>query len=177
MTSTMRTGRFEDIASTVEDADVGDVVMSRLPYAAAGAVAAAVWGVLQPIDKRVAGYGYDDVLLLGTMVTRGRAAMPIGYLVHAANGAAFGLVYSELRRRTPNVDPLVSALGLAMAEHLGLFPLARTLDRHHPGVSSGAVPPTFTPRAFGQATWRHLLFGVLLGLIARRLAAPRPHPR
>ena len=30
-----------------------------------------------------------------------------------------------------------------------------------------------SPRAFAQATWRHLLFGVVLGELERRLNPPR----
>ena len=36
----------------------------------AGALAAAVWAAQQPIDKRLFGSRYDDVELLGKLVTR-----------------------------------------------------------------------------------------------------------
>ena len=39
--------------------------------AMAGAAAAAVWAAQQPLDKRVFGTAYDDVEILGRLVTRG----------------------------------------------------------------------------------------------------------
>jgi hypothetical protein len=53
---------------------------------------------------------------------------------------------------------------MALAEHVALFPLSWFVDRHHPARGSQGVPPLLTnPRAFAQATWRHLLFGAVLG--------------
>ena len=146
-------------------------VGTRGAYAAAGAVAATVWAAQQPLDKRAFRYAYDDVAYLGTLVTRSAPGWQVaGLAMHAMNGATFGLVYSELRRRTPGIDARSSALGLAMTEHVGLFPLAGVLDRYHPAVRSGAHPPVFGSwRAFAQATWRHALFGILLGLGARAI--------
>ena len=54
--------------------------------ALAGAVAATVWGLLEPVDRRVFRCDYSDVLLLGKAVTRGRMARPVGFALHAANG-------------------------------------------------------------------------------------------
>jgi hypothetical protein len=57
---------------------------------------------------------------------------------------------------------------MALAEHVGLYPLAYFVDRYHPARGEPGVPPLLTnPRAFGQATVRHALFGVLLGRLAR----------
>jgi hypothetical protein len=57
---------------------------------------------------------------------------------------------------------------MAMAEHVGLYPLAYFVDRFHPARREPGIPPLLTnARAFGQATLRHALFGVLLGRLAR----------
>ena len=136
--------------------------------AAAGAAAATAWGVLEPIDQRLFRYGYSDIAILGKAVSRGRGWRPIGFALHAANGAAFGLTYEAVRRRT-GVEPRRLALGLALAEHVTLFPLSWLVDRYHPARGEEGLPPLVTsPRAFAQATVRHALFGVVLG----RLAAP-----
>ena len=59
---------------------------------------------------------------------------------------------------------------MALAEHLVLYPVGGLVDRYHPAHGEPGLPPLLTNgRAFAQATWRHLLFGVVLG----RLAAPR----
>jgi len=62
--------------------------------ALAGAVAATVWAVQQPLDKRLFGVDYDDRDVLGLAVTRGRAARPLGWVLHAANGALQGRLVS-----------------------------------------------------------------------------------
>jgi len=121
----------------------------RLRAAAAGAVAAVVWGAQEPLDRRVFGCEYSDVEFLG------RGSRPLGFVVHAANGALFGLAFDAVRRRV-GVDQRRLALGLALAEHVALWPLIVLVDREL--VTSG--------RAFAQATYRHALFGALLGRLA-----------
>src|SRR4051794_2618807 len=63
--------------------------------ALAGAAAAAVWAAQQPLDQRVFSVRYDDVELLGRLVTDSRAAYPIGLAMHVFNGAVFGAVYAN----------------------------------------------------------------------------------
>jgi hypothetical protein len=135
--------------------------------AAAGAIAATAWGLLEPIDRRVFRCDYSDVAILGKAVTRGRGWRASGFALHAANGAIFGLAYDAARRRLP-VDERRLALGMALAEHLALYPLGYLVDRYHPARGEEGLPPLLTnARAFGQATVRHALYGFLLGRISR----------
>lgn len=135
--------------------------------ALAGAVAATAWGLLEPVDQRLFRCHYSDVLILGKAVTRGRLARPVGFAIHAANGALFGLAFDQARRRLP-IGKERLAVGMALAEHLGLYPLSYFVDRHHPARGEKGLPPILTNgRAFTQATLRHALFGVLLGRLAR----------
>jgi hypothetical protein len=100
-------------------------------------------------------------------VTRRRAWRPIGFAVHAANGAVFGLAYDRLRTSVP-VGPRRLAIGMSVVEHLALYPLNALVDRYHPARGEPGLPPLLkSPRAFAQATWRHVLFGALLGRLAR----------
>ena len=134
---------------------------SRIRSVTAGACAAVVWAAAEPIDRRLLGNDYSDVALLGKAVTRTRAWPAVGLALHAANGAVFGLAYHELRRRRG-----VSAVRLALVEHVTLFPLGALVDRHHPARGQAGVQRVFGARAFAQATWRHLLFGTVLGRLA-----------
>lgn len=127
-------------------------------YAAAGAAAATVWAALEPLDRRLFRYEYSDVALLGTLVTRGPAWRVAGLAIHAGNGALFGLAYRQARRRFGT-----SAVTLALAEHVALFPLSALVDRYHPARGTALVPKILTRRAFGQATLRHAVFGAVLG--------------
>jgi hypothetical protein len=117
--------------------------------AVAGAVAATVWGLQEPLDRRLFRCDYSDVELLG----RGRRS--IGFVVHAANGALFGLAFDVVRRRV-GVEQRRLALGLALAEHVALWPSMAIVDRKL----------VRSPRAFAQGAYRHALFGLVLGRLA-----------
>src|SRR5262245_44593330 len=136
----------------------------RLRAAAAGSVAALVWAVEEPVDRRLFRHDYSDVAVLGKAFTRGPGWRPLGLALHALNGAIFGLAYHEVTRRTAR-DRL--ALELVLAEHLALFSTGTLVDRYHPARGEPGVERLFSVRAFGQATLRHALFGALLGRLAR----------
>jgi hypothetical protein len=121
----------------------------RLRAAAAGAIAAVIWGLQEPLDRRVFGCDYSDVLFLG----RGRRS--VGFVVHALNGALFGVGFDAARQRV-DLDERRLAVTLALAEHMVLWPFIGLVDRRM--VTS--------PSAFAQATYRHALFGVILGRLA-----------
>ena len=136
--------------------------------AAAGAVAAAVWAAQEPLDKRVFDVDYSDVELLGKAVTRGDEWPAVGLAIHIANGAAFGAAYALAkpfipgpadrggrdRRRWPRTSAPGRSIGVA--------------ERIHP--ARGDLPRSPATRArFAQATWRHVLFGVVLGVLEERL--------
>ena len=141
-------------------------VAGRARSATAGALAALTWATLEPLDQRVLRCDYSDVAVLGKAVTRGRRWRTAGLAIHAANGALFGLAFHEARARLP-VDGRRLAVGMALAEHLALYPLCFFVDRYHPARGEPGVPPLFTnPRAFAQATWRHAVFGTVLGRLA-----------
>ena len=141
--------------------------------AVAGAAAALLWALQQPLDKRVFRSRYDDVELLGKLVTR-RPAWPLaGMAFHLCNGALFGAAFALVRPLLPG-SPLAAALGAAMAENMAMWPVGRLSDRFHPARSE--LPRlTGNRRAFAQATWRHALFGIALGVGEGRLNA-RPDP-
>jgi hypothetical protein len=140
--------------------------VSRARAAGAGAAAAIVWGVTEPLDQRLLGYDYSDIAVLGKAVTKGPYWRPAGFALHAVNGALFGLAFDELRKRL-RVDSGRLAVAMALAEHLALYPLCYFVDRYHPARREPGVPPLLrSPRAFAQATWRHAVFGTILGRLA-----------
>ena len=135
----------------------------RIKSALAGVTAATLWGVQEPLDKRLFRCDYSDVAVLGKAVSRGGVWPAVGFGIHALNGAVFGLVFFEVRRRV-SFDPRRLAVAMALTEHVALFPLTYFVDRFHPARGESGVPRLLTnPRAFGQATWRHALFGAVLG--------------
>lgn len=140
--------------------------MSTARAAVAGAGAALVWAAVEPLDRRLFHLDYSDVALLGKLVTRSRWWPAAGLALHAANGAAFGIVFGQLQRAT-GVRPGRLALSLALAENVATFPLASQLERWHPASGEPGVASFWNARGFAQATLRHALFGVVLGRLAR----------
>ena len=135
--------------------------------AAAGAVGAAVWAAQEPLDKRVFGVDYSDVELLGKAVTRGDEWPAVGLAMHVANGAAFGAAYALAKPFLPG-PPVARALIAAMAENFGSWPLIGVAERIHPARRD--LPQLAgNPRALAQATWRHVLFAVVVGVLEERL--------
>ena len=166
----------------------------RARSAAAGACAAVVWAAAEPVDRRLLHNDYSDVALLGKLVTQSRAWPLVGLAMHAANGAAFGLAYHELRRRRD-----VSAIRLALTEHVALFPLgvlstattrpavkpgsrmssARARSRRRPGGISCSEPcsagsPTSDPARRARAACRRAFDARACG---RRRERRRPRLR
>jgi hypothetical protein len=137
--------------------------------ALAGAIAAGVWAAQQPLDKRVFDCEHDDVELLGKLVTRGDAWPLAGLALHLENGALFGAGYAQARPFIPGPAPLRGVLA-AMVENFAAWPLTRVSDRYHP-ARGDLVALAGNRRALAQATWRHFVFGVVLGELERRLNA------
>jgi hypothetical protein len=134
--------------------------------AVAGGIAAAIWAAQQPLDKRVFGIEYDDADLLGRFVAPGRTGYAAGVALHIANGALFGAAYANLVPALPGPRWLRGPVA-GLAEHLATWP-ATALSARVPAWHGlprlwGSWP------AFAQATWRHLLFGTVLGELERRL--------
>ncbi len=112
------------------------------------------------------GSRYDDVELLGSAVTSGRW-YPVGFAMHLGNGALFGAVYANVRSALP-LPAALRGPAAALLEHVASWPLGRVSDRVHPARDQ--LPRlTGNRAAFLQAVWRHLLFGLVLGELERRL--------
>jgi hypothetical protein len=132
-------------------------------------VAAAVWAVQQPLDKRLFGSPYDDVELLGRGLTRGRSWQSVGLATHLLNGAVFGALYANIAPGL-SIPAALRGPAVASAEHLATWPLVAVTDRWHPARAELPVLAG-NRRALLQGLWRHLLFGLVLGELERRLAA------
>jgi hypothetical protein len=121
-----------------------------------------VWLAQQPLDKRILGWPHDDAELLAQLTGTSRG---VGTLLHLANGAVFGAVYANLAPAAPIAPRLRGPLA-GLVEHVATWPL----------TALAAPEMATSPRAFAQSTWRHLLFGAVLGELERRLNPPRLEP-
>jgi len=135
--------------------------------ALAGAVAAVAMSLEQPLDKRLFECGYDDLEILGKFVTRGEAWRPIGVLLHVQNGAVLGAAYASIRPSLAGPGALTGLLA-GLTEHLATWPMVALVDRYHPARTQ--MPKLAgNRRAFAQATIRHAVFGIVLGVLADAL--------
>jgi hypothetical protein len=142
--------------------------------AACGALAATVWALAQPLDKLAFRSSYDDVELLGRAITSGEGWYPIGLALHIQNGALFGAIYANLAPTMP-LPPELRGPFAALLEHLATWPLTALSDRIHPARRQ--LPALGgNRRAFAQSLWRHLLFGLVLGELERRLSEQQTDP-
>ena len=138
-------------------------MQSSLRGGVAGAVATAVMTLEQPLDKRLFDSKYDDVEILGKLVTRGDGWQPIGLFLHVQNGAIFGAAYARLKPYLPG-PAVFRGLLVGLIERVVTWPLVALVDRYHPAREE--LPKlNANRRAFGQATIRHAVFGIVLGLL------------
>jgi hypothetical protein len=153
----------------------GPVTNRTLKGALAGGVAAIVWAIQQPLDKFIFRSRYDDVELLGRAIRpSGPGSYRIGLMMHVQNGALFGALYANLAPGLP-IAPALRGPTCGLAEHFVLWPLVGLTDRFHPARAQLPVL-SGSRRAFAQATWRHLLFGYVLGELEHRLNAADATP-
>jgi hypothetical protein len=128
-------------------------------------VAATIWTAADPLLDRVFRTPYADSKLLGPFITQGPLEPVANTVTHAAGGFAFGYVFSRAGGRG-----VKNGVAAALAENTLFWPLLGVFDRIHPKRRSGEWPPLVgNSRVFAQATTGHALFGVLLGLLSRRI--------
>ena len=88
-------------------------------------------------------------------------------------------VRRDLRERRPQPARAAAGRGVLLGARpstSATWPATMLLDRFHP--AAGDFPALWgNPRAFAQATWRHALFGFVLGELERRLNPPGDAPR
>ena len=139
------------------------MLQTSLRGGVAGAVATVVMTLEQPLDKRLFDSKYDDVEILGKLVTRGDDWQPIGFALHVQDGAILGAAYTRVKPSSPGPAVLRGLLA-GLIEHVAAWPLTALFDRYHPARQE--LPKlAANRRAFGQATIRHAVFGIVLGFL------------
>ena len=140
--------------------------------AVGGGVAAAVWGLQEEVDKKVFNSNFSDVAFLGKLLTHSLGIShqvdwwKVGMAAHIVNGAVIGslipLVANKLK-----ITNFTAAFVVIGVEHISTYPLTYFTDKYHPAIKEGDVGPVFgSINAFSQATYRHLLFGLISALIS-----------
>lgn len=144
----------------------GDVAARCLHAARAGLVGALAYLLAQELDRRLGNPRSNDLVLLGGLVTRQeRLWRPLGFFMHLAAGAAFGVLFDAVA--APRLPGPYWLRGVAMAqiENVVLWPLVAVFDRIHPAIEHGELAPLNRPIYVAQAIWRHLALGVAVGAL------------
>src|SRR2546423_7291172 len=103
------------------------MLQTNLRGGVAGAVATVVMTLEQPLDQRLFDSEYDDVEVLGKLVTRGDNWRPIGFALHVQNGAILGATYARLKPSLPG-PALLRGLLAGLIEHVATSPPAVLFD-------------------------------------------------
>jgi len=98
------------------------MLQTSLRGAVAGVVAAAVMTLEQPLDQCIFDSKYDDVEILGKLVTRGDDLQPIGFALHVQNGAILGAAYARIKPSLPGPAVLRGLLA-GLIEHVATWPM------------------------------------------------------
>ncbi|WP_448574713.1 DUF6789 family protein [Thermomicrobium sp.] len=152
--------------------------MRALGHAAlAGLAGAVAFLIAMIVDLALLRRRTNDLRLLAGLVPGGARFWPVlGTLMHLANGAALGVLYGRLRRVFPFSGWLAGLL-FALAENLALWPIVALLDRVHPEIRAGRLEPFNRPVPFLQEVWRHLAYGLTLGILYDRWQESRGKAR
>jgi hypothetical protein len=145
----------------------------------AGLAAAAAYLLTNLLDMRLLRYPQNDLMLQGRMVPLFRPVWPLaGLVLHTGFSLALTALYAAARDRLPG-PPWLRGVLFLQAENTALWTLVPLIDRYHPAVRDGQMPPLNTPRCFLQAVLRHLVFGAVMGALLgepRRAGAERTAP-
>lgn len=132
----------------------------------AGLAASGAYLAMMAVDMRLLDYPQSDLVLQGRLAPVPRHWwLPAGLIMHAGFGIVLALGYGRLARHRLPGPPWLRGVILASAENLLLWPLTVLIDRSHPAVRDGQMPPMNNPRCFAQAVLRHIAFGAVLGLV------------
>jgi hypothetical protein len=136
--------------------------------AISGLAAGAAFIAVLEADLRLTGRNVDDLMVLGSpFVAEPAQARALGGAIHAVNSLALASLYAMLERRLPGPAWLKGVV-FANAENLILYPVTRFEDLH-PAIRTGLVDRYFTWPAFWQSVPRHIVYGLVLGVLYERL--------
>ena len=144
--------------------------------AIAGALAAVVYLGAMKIDIALTRYPSNDLHVIEGLLPRRANRVPWrGFLIHLANGAGLGGLYAFAQRWLPGPAWL---RGIIFGEAFILFiwPTTPLLDRVHPLIRRGQLPPFARRIVLLQNLSRHLVFGLVLGeglRLLKRIASPQ----
>ena len=141
--------------------------------ALAGLVATAAYSLVMEADMSITGNRYSDVRfiqgLLGGKSSRHQAfAFPfLAWGIHFLNGVILAELYAAVFKRILPGPNWLKGACFGELFLLSTWWLAPLVDTYHPLTRSGELARLATWTSFFQNIVRHLVFGLLLGLLYR----------
>ena len=138
--------------------------------ALAGTLATIAYSIAMEGDKLLIGNRFSDVRFIEGIVAgrkREKRFWLLAWLLHFLNGIALAEVYAAFfKHLLPGPNWLKGTLfsEIFITGAWGLTPLA---DKYHPLIKDGEMPQLANWKAFYQNLLRHLVFGLILGIIYR----------
>lgn len=118
------------------------------------------------LDSKLSNYPYNDIKLMGQVFTTKSPFWQIqGLAGHYGFSVVMGLLYARYAYRLLPGPGWLKGLLFLMIENNGLYPLAPLLDKIHAGHRKGELPRLMTLKSYVGQTWRHVAFGLVLGVL------------
>ncbi len=136
-----------------------------------GVVATAAYSLVMEGDMSITGNRFSDVRfiqgLMGSEATAQKKILLLAWLLHVLNGIALAEIYAAVFKRfLPGPGWLKGAL-FGEAFIIAAWPLTPFADKYHPLIQNGELPKLANRSSFLQNVGRHLVFGLVLGLLYR----------
>lgn len=141
------------------------------PWQAAlvGLLATIAYSIAMEGDMSLTGNRFSDVRfiqgLFGRKAAEEKRFLLLAWLLHLLNGVALAELYAAfVKRFLPGPDWFKGALfaELFISGAWALTPLA---DKYHPLIQNGELPRLASRLSFLQNLTRHLVFGLVLGIL------------
>lgn len=137
--------------------------------ALAGLLATVAYSIAMEGDMSLTGNRFSDVRFIQGLFGRKAAGekrfLLLAWLLHLLNGVALAELYAALFKRfLPGPDWLRGAL-FAELFISGTWVLTPLADKYHPLIQSGELPRLANRLSFLQNLVRHLVFGLVLGIL------------
>ncbi len=139
--------------------------------AVAGLLATAAYSLAMEGDMSITGNRFSDVRfiqgLMGSRATQQKRFLAFSWLLHFINGIALAELYAAvLKRFLPGPNWLKGAI-FGEIFIVGAWWLTPLADKYHPLIKNGELPRLANWKSFMQNIARHLVFGLILGLLYR----------
>ncbi|CAN5559094.1 hypothetical protein BH23CHL5_BH23CHL5_00250 [soil metagenome] len=139
------------------------------PGALAGIAGGAAFLLAMKAEIRMSGRNLNDILLLGTPISRNpHLAKTAGLVAHTINSGVLGVAYTQVFHDRLPGPPAIRGAAFAVIENSLLYPLL-VFESRHPGIRDGQIDSYWSIRSYLWTTPRHIAYGAVVAVVYERL--------